>query len=57
MMRFQLREIEVRTSAGLDEFSCVVKEVQSKVEERSSNGGPVDCEVLLIEVPASSSAD
>jgi hypothetical protein len=53
-MRLHLRQVEVRSSAALDELVGVVEEVQTKVEEATRDGLAVDSEVLLLEMPASS---
>lgn len=53
-MRFHLWQVEVWSSAALDELMRIVEEVQTKVEESTRNGLTVNGEVLLLEMPSSS---
>jgi hypothetical protein len=49
-----LGEVEVRASATLHELLCVVVEVDTEVEQTAGDGLAIDGEVLLFQVPATS---
>jgi len=49
---FHLGEVEVWTRTTLDEFVCIVEEVEGEVEKRAGNGTIVDCNARFIEMPA-----
>ena len=51
-VRLELGKVEVRAAAVGNERLGVVEKVQAKVEEGSRDGGAVDSEVLLLEVPS-----
>ena len=48
----RLRQVEVRAAAAVEQLLRVVEEVQAEVDQRADDGGAVDHEVLLVEVPA-----
>ena len=50
-MGLHLGEIEVRTMAVHNELLGVVEEIQAEVEKTSRDGGTVDNEVLLLQMP------
>lgn len=56
-VRLHLGEIEVGAGATGNELLGVVEEVQTKVKQTTGDGLAVNGEVLLLEVPASSTAD
>lgn len=56
-MALHLGQVKVWTSPPLDQLVCIVEEVKTKVEERTRDGLAVNCEVLLLEVPATSTGD
>src|SRR2546425_9810366 len=56
-MALELRQVEVRPGAVVEETARVVEEVQAEVEERASDGRPVDEEVLLVQMPAARAHD
>src|SRR2546426_4494243 len=51
-MAFELREVEVRAAALLQETLDVVKEVEAEVEEAAGDRLAVDLDVSLVEVPS-----
>ena len=51
-MALELREVEVGSSATIEEAPAVVEQVEAEVEEAPGHGGAVDPEVLLHEMPA-----
>src|SRR5207244_2632552 len=51
-MRLELRQIEVRPAAALEQFPRVVEEREPEVEERGGYGFAVDREMPLRQVPA-----
>src|SRR6185312_5074542 len=50
-MAFHFRQIEVRASSLINQFLCVVKEVESKIEQRRRNRFPIHTEVPLFQMP------
>lgn len=52
-----LRQVEVRASSALDQLVGVVEEVKTKVEQTGRDGLTVDSEMLLLEVPATSTSN
>ena len=56
-VRFHLGQVEVRTEPAGHQLPGVVVEVQTKVEQTTGDGLAIDGEVLLIEVPASSTGN
>ena len=56
-VRFHLGQVEVRTEPAGHQLPGVVVEVQTKVKQTTGDGLAIDGEVLLIEVPASSTGN
>ena len=56
-MRLHLGQVEVWSGSALDKLMCVVEEVESKVEQSTRDGLAINCEVLLLQVPASRASD
>lgn len=56
-VRLHLGEVEVRAEPAGNELLGIVVEVQTKVEQTAGDGGAVDSEVLLVEVPATSASN
>ena len=45
---FHFRKVEVRSVSGLDQFMCVMEEIETKVEKTGTDGFRVDEEMFLI---------
>lgn len=56
-VRLHLGEVEVRAEPAGNELLGIVVEVQTEVEQTAGDGGAVDSEVLLVEVPATSASN
>lgn len=56
-VRLHLGQIEVRTGAASNELLGIVEEVETEVEQATGDGLAIDSEVLLLEVPASSTSN
>lgn len=56
-MALHLGEVEVWTGATLHKLLCVVVEVDTEVEQTAGDGLAINGEVLLFQVPATSTRD
>lgn len=56
-MRLHLGQVEVGSVATLDELKGVVEKVETKVEKGARDGLAVDGEMLLLQMPSSSTAN
>lgn len=48
-----LGKVEVRTRSSIDEFTSVMEEVEGKIEDGAGNGGVVNGNPRLVEMPSS----
>src|SRR5690242_12101541 len=54
-MALHFRQVEIRSAAAFDEFSCVVKEIEAKIEQSACHGFAVDEHVSFNQMPAARS--
>ena len=54
---FQLRQVEIRARAALDERLRIVEDIEAEIEQRAGHGNAIDQDMALVQVPAARADD